>query len=683
MIVKIARDGGRNKISVDGETVDSLAFKSFRPTENNVGDFYAAGVRIFHVYCSGMRSGINMLYSLYGEPWVGDGEYRFEVFDRQMEFFEKNAPEGYVFVNIQLDTRDWWLREHEGLPSSFTHLSQVAADEDYRRDTAEFLKALLRHAEDRWGDRILGYYLVGGHTNEWFSDFDYEASHPTKLAAYRRYTEDQKAEIPTEKRLIRPSREIFLDPTEDRDVIEYRRFHARLISDTVLYFCREAQEVLCHNKLLGVFFGYIMELSGERMWNAGHLDLDRVNGSPDIDLIATPSSYRFRQYEDFGAHMTLDDSLELSGKVYFASFDNLTCTVPTLESNTRRICGDESTMDALYQLIHKFKRLDTLETYEKTVQGMRREMMLRLAKRCGTWWFDMLEGWYYDERLMDEVRRLRLLSERLDSLEMNSASEICVLADCESLYYVNKCSGMNDELLTEQREGLGRLGAPYDLYSMSDLPSIDIEKYKLFIFLNAYSLTDEQRRIIKERVMSGGRSTLFVGAPDYISDRGVSLARVEKLLGMRLLRLGDDEARSMGFGTEYGYGEAKSPTFFIDDESVLRLGEFKQSGQCSLGSVDRGDHTVYYSSLGHIHADVLREIARLAGVHIYAEGGVPVYVNDALIGVYNTNDGVTAVSLPEDGEYEEIFSGKRYVTECGKVTLPTGKSPAQMLRRIK
>ena len=681
MKVEIIKENGSNYIAVCDRIIDTLAFKSFRPTRNNVGDFYKRGVRIFHVYCTGMKSGISMLYSLYGEPWVGDRDYRFEVLDRQMEFFIENAPDAYLFVNLQLDTRDWWLDQHSGLPSSFTHLSQVAASEEFRRDTAEFLRAFITYAEEKYGDRILGYFLTGGHTNEWLSDFDYEASHPVKLRAYRQYTTDATAVIPDADRLIRPSNEIFLDPVADGDVIRYRRFHAELVSDTILYFCAEAQSVLHHNKLLGVFFGYVMELDGERMWNAGHLDLDRVNQSDDIDLIATPSSYRFRQYDDAGAHMTLDDSLRLSGKVYFASFDNLTCTVPTLESNPRRIAGDKSTEEALYQLVHKFKRLDTLETAEKTIAGMRREMMLRLSKMCGTWWFDMLEGWYYDDRLMDEVERLTALSDELLKLPMKSASEIAFIVSCESLYYVNKCSDINTELLTDQRDALSRIGAPYDIYSISDLERISRDQYKLYVFPDAFYLSNKDRDYIKNVLMKDGRSVLFVGAAGYVSGERLSYDGISDLIGMRVKRLEIDEARACAFGSEYGYKSAKSPTFAVCDGGEV-LGRFIGSGECALAAKSGEDYTIYYSSIGNLSRQTLREIAERAGVHMYSDCGVPVYVNSELLGVYNTGSETTAVYPLSDGEYVDIFSCKKYKTEKGRLLLDTGVCPACMLKKL-
>ena len=226
MKVTLERFGDRQRIVKDGEPVDFLAFKSFRPTDNNVSDFYREGVRIFHPYVSGLRSAIKMPYSLYGESWVGDKKYVFDNVDKQLDFFLRNAPDGLFWVNVHLDTRQWWLEENSGRPNSFTHLSQIAADEKWRRDTADYLRALIRHVEDKYNENVLGYWLMGGYTTEWFSHDDYEKSHPIKLAAYRKYMGDEKIDIPSAERLTRAEEEIFLDPVEDRDVIDYRKFHA-------------------------------------------------------------------------------------------------------------------------------------------------------------------------------------------------------------------------------------------------------------------------------------------------------------------------------------------------------------------------------------------------------------------------------------------------------------------------
>lgn len=679
METKVVKIGGVNHICVDGKVIDSLAFKSFRPTLNNVGDFYKAGVRIFHCFISGLRSGIQMPYSAYGEVWFGPGDYRFENFDRQMEMFSKAAPDAYIFINLHLDTRQWWLDQHPGNVDSFKNLGQIAGNEMWLRDTDDFIKAFIAYAEEKYPDRIIGYWLLGGHTTEWFS-YDKEAGHPVKLEAFRKYMGDPNVEIPTQEELEKPDSQVFLDSVKDKTVIAYRRFHAKLIADTVLRFCRRAKEALHYKKVVGVFFGYLMELDKKgQIWNFGHLDLDRVNESPYVDLIATPSSYRFRLYDDGSAYMILTDTLDLHNKAYFASFDNLTFLTPTMAENPRRLCNDPETMDALHILQTSFNRKDLLNTREKTIHGMRREMMSRLAKRCGTWWFDMLEGWYYDDGLMEEVGQLVKKSAAITAKPRESVAEICVFGGTESLYYVNKNCGINRECIGAQRGPLSRIGAPYDLFSMSDLQRVDLGRYKLVIFLDAFTLNQDERSYVNQIVKGGGRSVLFIGPCDYIDENGVSCERMSALCEMQIGLLPKDEGQIRAFNSVYGYEEAKNPTPYVVENSARVLGRFSDSRKCALAVKETPDYKIFYSALGNLSHEVLRKIAKMAGVHIYVEEGVFTYINDTVAGVYNTGAVETEITLREEGEYTELFSGRTYKTQNKKITLPTDECPAQML----
>ena len=118
---------------------------------------------------------------------------------------------------------------------------------------------------------------------------------------------------------------------------------------------------------------------------------------------------------------------------------------------------------------------------------------------------------------------------------------------------------------------------------------------------------------------------------------------------------------------------------FVQDEDAEKLGTFAISGQCALAKKKLPGCNVYYSALGNVSGNVLREIARESGVHIYAENGVATYVNSGFAGVYNTKDAVTTITMPKDGSYKELFSGKIYTTVNKQIDLPTGECPAQML----
>ena len=173
MQVKLEKHGGAVKINVDGQIIEPLSFKSFRPSAKNISDFYKAGVRVFDILTSGIICKLGVPYSLFGESWIDDNTYDFEPVDRQIELFLENAPEAYFALMIQIDTREWYCKKHN-VPYTFTHLSQEVLDRQWREASKEYLRQVVRHTEEKYGDRFYGYFILGGQTTEWFSADDDE-----------------------------------------------------------------------------------------------------------------------------------------------------------------------------------------------------------------------------------------------------------------------------------------------------------------------------------------------------------------------------------------------------------------------------------------------------------------------------------------------------------------------------
>ena len=362
MQVSLKRVGGAVKIDIDGTAYEPLSFKSFRPTARNISDFYKAGVRLFSILSSGLNSILGVPYSLYGESWIGYDSYDFTPIDRQIELFLQNAPQGYFALMLQLDTRDWYIKK-ENCPNSFTNLSQIAGDSKWRAQAANYLKAVLNHVEEKYGDRFYGYFLLGGTTTEWFSNRDYFAPHPMKERDYRRFTGCPEAVLPQQAEICRPKETVFYAPDADRNVIDAVRYHCQIIADAILYFASEAQQVLKHRKLVGVYYGYLFELAGARLWNDGSLDYMRVFNSPDIDMISSPSSYAFRKHIDPSAFMVTYDSLNRRDKLYYLEFDHITHLAPQ------------------YIEGHGIPGYDSkLKNEQETIDIMRRDFCLTLAK---------------------------------------------------------------------------------------------------------------------------------------------------------------------------------------------------------------------------------------------------------------------------------------------------------------
>ena len=649
MQVSLKRVGGAVKIDIDGTAYEPLSFKSFRPTARNISDFYKAGVRLFSILSSGLNSILGVPYSLYGESWIGYDSYDFTPIDRQIELFLQNAPQGYFALMLQLDTRDWYIKK-ENCPNSFTNLSQIAGDSKWRAQAANYLKAVLNHVEEKYGDRFYGYFLLGGTTTEWFSNRDYFAPHPMKERDYRRFTGCPEAVLPQQAEICRPKETVFYAPDADRNVIDAVRYHCQIIADAILYFASEAQQVLKHRKLVGVYYGYLFELAGARLWNDGSLDYMRVFNSPDIDMISSPSSYAFRKHIDPSAFMVTYDSLNRCDKLYYLEFDHITHLAPQ------------------YIEGHGIPGYDSkLKNEQETIDIMRRDFCLTLAKGAALWWFDMFEGWFYSEGMMNEIACMIRISEKLSVLPAENVSEIAVFAEGgESLYHVNKESALNTPLLSAQRGGLAYLGAPYDVFDISDLDRIDTAKYKLFIFLDAFCITAEQRAVIEEKYKTGGKTLLWCYAPGYIGENGMSADNISALTGIHVLPYTGTGTKAVAFGKTYGFDRRYETMFCAADGEPL--GRYETDSACALARKNCGDFTGVYSALGNLPGAVLREIAKAAGVFLYSESDDPVYVNSLCVGVCAHNDGTVSLNLPDSGELTELFSGQKARAENGKLS---------------
>lgn len=648
MQAKLTRVNGQLKIDINGSIYEPLSFKSFRPTARNISDFHKAGVRLFSILTSGLKCILGVPYSPFGESWVGPGQYDFSVIDRQIDLFVENAPEGYFALMIQLDTRQWWLNSHENYPNSFTHLSQMASRTDWREAAADYLQAALRHVEEKYGERIYGYFLLCGTTTEWFSDRDYEASHPFKEEAYRLYTGDENARIPSPEQLDLPEDVGF---NHDKNVQRYRRFHAEQTTDTILYFVRKTREVTGRSKLIGLYYGYLFELAGARMWNAGHLDYERIFLSDEIDMISSPSHYGYRGPLDTSNFMVTYHTLDQHDKLYYLEFDHITHLAPS-HIEGYLIPGGNS----------------KCKNQTETLNLMQRDFMLCASRGAALWWFDMFEGWFYSDEMMESIRQMIETAKRLSKHELHSAAQIAVIASGEALYGVNKHSRVNNKLLIRQLDGLARMGAPYDLYSAGDIALALDQRYRLVIFLDMLETTSAFDAVVDELKQSG-RTLLWMYAPRWLNG-GMDETQntVEMTLGMA------DHAQAVDVPAQL----MPSPRLCINDEGAEVLARY-DTGKPAIARKQLDGHTSVFSAVGQLGGEVLMRIAQEAGVHIYCRNH-PVYVNNRLVGVYSFEE--TQLTVPVDGEYEDLFTGTRYTSQSGVLTLGAAQLASRLLLRL-
>ena len=670
MQARVKRHNGRLKVDIDGQLFDPLSFKSFRPNPRNISEFYHAGCRLFSVLSSGITCALGVPYSLFGESWIGDGKFDFAAIDKQMDMFLENAPDAYFAPMLQIDTRDWYLEAHPDIPNSFTHLSQVAYYEPWRKAAAEYLKAAIRHCEQKYGDRIYGYFLLGGTTTEWLSEWDKEASHPIREAGYRNWTGDENTVLPTLDRLNRQG-SVFLQRDEE-DVYQARRFHSQAISDLVLFFAQEAQSVIRHKKLLGVYFGYLFELGGERLYNVGSLDYERVFFSPDIDMISSPSAYGYRKLLDPSAFMLTQKTLDKHNKLYFLEFDHITHVAP--EEIKEGL--DE---DASNRIIVKIPgSRNKCKTETESLNLMYRDFVLCNANQTALWWFDMFDGWFRSEGMMNAVRHMLETAKSLGRIPTESVAQIAVIAEGESMYRARKSANLATVCLSDIRRTLAQCGCAYELFSVGDIHDLLQRPYKIYLFVNQYDIPTRRREQIKASLRDSGKTALWLYAPGYATDGKLQTSEISDVTEICATQSEKSHGGIVYDDCVMDTGLAQ-PYFSVRDEAVVPLAYF-EDGAVAAACRDTDGYRSVYAAGCNIPSGLLRAVAADAGVFVYSHHDrVYVYPNSAAVGVYNATDADAVVCLPEDGGYRDLIEGGQYQCENGSVRLPLKPIRAYLL----
>lgn len=671
--VGIVRENGQLNININGKSFVPLSFKSFRPNPKNVSEFYNAGVRLFSVLSSGVNCALGVPYSLFGESFIGEHKYDFSVIDRQMDMFIQNAPEGYFAVMLQLDTRQWYLKQNPETPNSFTHLSQVACDDKWKSITAEYLKKAIEHIECKYGDRVYAYFLLCGTTTEWMSDLDFEAPHPIKNEGFKRWLNSDSASLPSKERMSE-SGNVFLSESEN-DVYLARKFHNELIADLILYFSKEAQSVINHQKLLGVYYGYLFELGAPRLFNAGSLLYEKVFLSPDIDIISSPSSYAYRGLFDPSAFMVTQRTLNAHNKIYFLEFDHITHVAPST------IRDSETVTDANNRIVYIPGADSRCKNLTETLNLMYRDFLLCTANGAALWWFDMFDGWFRSDEMMAAIERVINIADELSRYPQESRAEIAVFAEGEAMLRTRKNENLASICLGDIRRSLAECGAPYDLYSISDISLDFMDKYKAFIFINQYDISKEIKEQINQKCKKNGNTVLWLYAPDYANGGKCGVDNIYSITDLKVGESATSHGELIYNNKAYNY-PLSAPYFEVTDADSIPLAHFKDGSVAAAKKVMPNYFSIYLAT-ANLPSLLLRDILKGCGVHLYSDNPkVYTYVNSLITGVYNATDNDAIINLKSDGIYKDYISGESFVCKNGRLTLPKKDINAYLLRKL-
>ena len=664
-VVEVRPHNGVPTLFLHGKPNASMTYMTYKPRMKHFASFGKAGVDLASFSATSDFSH----YGLAPPVWIAPEQFDYSTFDRRVLLILEANPKAYLLPRVYISSPPWWDKQHpeelvvwhdgsrDQMQTGGKRTVPSWASEKWRKDTGEALRRFIRHVQSMpYADRFIGYLVTSGGTEEWYywnnwTEIFADYSEPQRKAftgylrkkygneaALRRAWRDDNAtfdtvQIPTREARLGP--EGLRDPQHEMPVIDYYAFHSALVADVIGYFAQIVKEETKGQKLYGTFYGYIFSMSWYKygLLNSGHLALARVLTNPNVDFIASPTGYHARAL-DGGAScwMTTIGSVKLHEKLWINENDVRT-------HNTPENAGFGRTADV---------------TDTRNLQL--RELAMVLGDGTGMWWFDMGGGWYDDKPTMDAIVQMNAIAEESVKQDRSSCAEIAVLVDERSMFFCRLGYSLDRPLLYEQNLQLHKIGAPVDLFLLSDLEAI--RNYKMYVFLNAFCLDDAQRELIRRRIRQKGAVSLFVYAPGVFRPDG-SAGNPASLLGIRLARtdspakcrvnVGQNAAQSVpGLPqTQYGSAEPFAPLFYIDDLSATALGTLNGTERIGLAmkSLEQGG-TVVYSAATNLPAAVLRAFARKAGVHVYLDTDEPVYGNCSYLGFTAYKAGKRTLRLP-------------------------------------
>ncbi len=682
-VAEVKRHGGVPTLFINGRPHNAMAWATYSPTVEVFRDFSQAGVSLFTFSGTPTEAG----YGLSKTVWVAPGEFDCTEFDQRVQMLLEANPQAYFFPRLYLHAPAWWSAQHpddivlmdpgDGHPVPLVHAGGKPApswaSEAWRRDTVEGLRRLIAHiAAAPYADRVVGYHLASGTTEEWMmwgaNEDQWVDYSPANLRAFRRWLEarygtDQKlqaawsdptvtfatAAIPTKARRQAALMGALRDPAREQATIDFYRYNSELVADTIGFFAKAVKDLTRREKIVGVFYGYVLQLCGEqRQQNAGHLGLSQVLASPDVDFLASPTSYAFRQLGGEGTShfMSLLGSVQLHDKLWFDENDIRTSLARGRVGQWGRpadVVGDCLQQD--------------------------KELANCLVNGAAQWWFDVGANRYDDPTLMKRIAGLVANADAVLSRDRASVDEVAFVVDESSLCYLRVGDPLGNWLLLGQLPALHRIGAPVGHYLTSDLPRIG--QHKLYLFPTSFAPSAADRRAI-DALKGDGHVLVFLGAPGLYREGRIDEGGMVDLTGIRLKL--SDQAVSLRVSLQpsvwstiapgetgsapspYGVDRRASPLVYAEDPQAIVLGTLAD-GRPGLVMRRYDDWTAVYSSAPLLPASLLRRLARRAGVHTYVDTEDVVWASHDLLAVSVHQSGPRTIHLPRPSAVTDLYEG--------------------------
>ena len=363
--------------------------------------------------------------------------------------------------------------------------------------------------------------------------------------------------------------------------------------------------------------------------------------------------------------------------------------------------------------------MDKYQIYDMrdSINVMKREFGRTLCEDVQAWWFDQLIGGkrYKYPEIYELIARQQRIAKDAYLLDRRKGSEIALIFDEESFQSISFQSSV--DLVEKFRNyEMARIGAPVDQYYHNDMADPNRPSYKLYVFMNCLVLTEEERRVIKEKLRRDKATALFVYASGFVDpekdEERMSEKNIEDLTGIKTATVEDKfDAVFRWNGEEHEisrysdkrelYGKFTRrrimslpahndpvsrwdpylyPLIYSVDPEAKNLAYFLTSGYPAVSVKECDGFTSILYGSKFLNSDTVRAVARAAGVHIYMDSDDVLYANKNYLTLHSSSTGKKRLRFKEPTDLFELYEEKLYAEGVTEIEIDTELGDTKMFR---
>jgi hypothetical protein len=271
--------------------------------------------------------------------------------------------------------------------------------------------------------------------------------------------------------------------------------------------------------------------------------------------------------------------------------------------------------------------------------------------------------------------------------------QVAIITDEASNFYLRSSSEITAFTVGEMRQRFNAMGCPVGLYLLDDLcegklpPSV-----RLYVFLNAFRLSDQQRRQIRAQVAKEGKVALWLYAPGYVNE-SPSPENLSDIVGIRVEQLDEPGSTRIALADKlpawlqgapeaqvFGDDRKPTPRFTVPPQAgVTPLGNYEGTTQVGLASKQMGAWTSIYCGGLEVSPEVLRGAARLARAHVYCDTNDVISACPGFVSIHASSAGEKVLRLPQVVAVTDLVSGKKLGPPTARLVLEMGKGETRLL----